>query len=65
MSRQLEHLDLSYDELTDVNAIELARRRANFPRLAQLDVTGNRLSEAGLQAIREVAPTVRSLKQEP
>jgi uncharacterized protein (TIGR02996 family) len=65
MSRQIEHLDLSYDELTDVNALELARRRANFPRLISLDVTGNRLSEAGLQSIREVAPTVRSLKQEP
>ncbi|HEY0252838.1 MAG TPA: hypothetical protein VGC41_14985 [Kofleriaceae bacterium] len=65
MSRQLEHLDLSYDELSDANAIELARRRANFPKLQTLDVTGNRLSERGLVAIREVAATVRSLKQEP
>lgn len=65
LSRQIEHLDLSYDELTDANALELARRRANFPRLVSLDVTGNRLSERGLAALREVAPTLRSLKQEP
>jgi uncharacterized protein (TIGR02996 family) len=65
LSRQIEHLDLSYDELTDPNALELARRRANFPRLVSLDVTGNRLTERGLEALRALAPTLRSLKQEP
>ena len=65
MARQFEHLDLSNDELTDANAIELARRRANFPKLQTLDVTGNRLTERGLFALRDVAPVVRSLKQEP
>ncbi|MFT3692722.1 MAG: hypothetical protein QM831_06255 [Kofleriaceae bacterium] len=65
MSRQIENLDLSYDELADANAQELHRRRANFPKLVTLDVTGNRLSERGLELLREVAPTVRSLKQEP
>ncbi len=65
LARQLEQLDLSHNQMTDANAADLARRRANFPRLVSLDVTGNRLTTAGLEALAEVAATVRSVSQEP
>ena len=65
VARQLEQLDLSHNQMTDTNAFELARRRANFPRLASLDVTGNRLTAQGLVALGELAATVRSVRQEP
>ncbi len=65
VARTLEVLDLSHNQMTDANAIDLARRRANFPKLTSLDVTGNRLSARGLEALRECATTIRSLRQEP
>lgn len=65
VARNLEVLDLSHNQMTDANATDLARRRANFPRLTILDVTGNRLSAQGLAALAEVAVTIRSLRQEP
>lgn len=65
VARNLDVLDLSHNQMTDANAADLARRRANFPVLSSLDVTGNRLSATGLAALAEVAVTIRSLHQEP
>ena len=65
IARTLDVLDLSHNQMTDANAIDLARRRANFPNLASLDVTGNRLTAKGLEALAEVAVQIRSLRQEP
>jgi uncharacterized protein (TIGR02996 family) len=65
LARQLEQLDLSHNQMTDDNAIELARRRASFPRLANLDVSGNRLTRRGLDALAEPFPALRSVRQEP
>jgi len=65
LAAQLEQIDLSHDQMTDTNALELARRRANFPRLASLDVTGNHLTPRGLDALAEAFPAVRSVRQEP
>jgi uncharacterized protein (TIGR02996 family) len=65
LAAQLEQLDLSHNQMVDANALELARRRANFPRLASLDVTGNKLTERGLIALADAFPAVRSVRQEP
>jgi Leucine-rich repeat (LRR) protein len=65
VARNLDVLDLSHNQITDPNAVDLARRRANFPKLSSLDVTGNCLTAKGLEALAEVAVTIRSLRQEP
>jgi uncharacterized protein (TIGR02996 family) len=65
LAAQLEQLDLSHNQMVDANALELARRRANFPRLASLDVTGNKLTERGLVALGDAFPALRSVRQEP
>ncbi|CAN5729149.1 hypothetical protein BH11MYX1_BH11MYX1_34550 [soil metagenome] len=65
VARNLDVLDLSHNQMTDPNAVDLARRRANFPKLSSLDVTGNRLSAKGLAALADFAVTIRSLRQEP
>jgi uncharacterized protein (TIGR02996 family) len=65
LAAQLEQLDLSFNQMTDTNALELVRWRANFPRLASLDVTGNRLTQTGLDALAALAPALRSVRQEP
>ncbi|MEO6775088.1 MAG: hypothetical protein ABI467_19135 [Kofleriaceae bacterium] len=65
LAAQLEQLDLSHNQMTDANAVELARWRASFPRLASLDVSGNRLTPRGLDVLAAAFPAVRSLRQEP
>jgi hypothetical protein len=65
LAGQLEQIDLSHNQMVDANALELARRRANFPRLTNLDVTGNKLTERGLVALVDAFPNVRSVRQEP
>jgi len=65
LAGQLEQLDLSHNQMIDANALELAKRRANFPRLANLDVTGNKLTQRGLTALGDAFPSVRSVRQEP
>jgi uncharacterized protein (TIGR02996 family) len=64
LALQLEALDLSHNQLTDVHAIELARHKDRFAKLQQLDVSGNRLSDAGLAALGTLVPKLRALRQD-
>jgi uncharacterized protein (TIGR02996 family) len=61
---QLELLDLSSNQMTDEHALELARHHARFPKLQQLDVSANRLSSAGIDALGVLAPKIRALRQD-
>jgi uncharacterized protein (TIGR02996 family) len=64
LAPQLEQLDLSFNQMTDVHAIELAKHKERFGRLQLLDVSGNRLSSVGLGALAQLAPQIRSLRQD-
>ncbi|HEX4452302.1 MAG TPA: hypothetical protein VH143_15605 [Kofleriaceae bacterium] len=61
---QLELLDLSSNQMTDEHALELARHKDKFPQLQQLDVSANRLSSAGIDALGVLAPKIRALRQD-
>ncbi len=61
---QLEALDLSSNQMTDEHALELAQHRSRFPKLQQLDVSANRLSSAGIDALGVLAPKIRALRQD-
>jgi uncharacterized protein (TIGR02996 family) len=63
LAAQLKYLDLSNNQMLDPHAVELASFAARFPQLATLDVSFNRLSPAGIEALRGVAPTVRAGNQ--
>jgi hypothetical protein len=60
---QLTRLDLSMGIMTDAGAQLFAARKAAFRHLAELDVSDNYLSEAGLAALRGVARSVVSTAQ--
>jgi uncharacterized protein (TIGR02996 family) len=60
---QLKILDLSNNQMEDAHARELAKRRAQFPQLTHLDVSFNRLTSLGLDALRDVAANVRGVNQ--
>jgi len=59
VAAQLETLELVAGNLTDAAAHELASKRASFPRLARLHVAKNRITDAGLAALRAAFPSVR------
>jgi Leucine-rich repeat (LRR) protein len=64
LAPQLELLDLSNNQMTDLHAIELAQHKDKFPKLQQLDVSANRLSSAGIDALGVLAPKIRALRQD-
>jgi uncharacterized protein (TIGR02996 family) len=64
IAAQLELLDLSNNQMTDSHAVELAQHRAKFPKLQQLDVSANRLSSAGIDALGVLAPKIRAVRQD-
>jgi uncharacterized protein (TIGR02996 family) len=64
IAQQLELLDLSSNQMTDEHALELARHSAKFGKLQQLDVSANRLSTAGIDALGVLAPKIRALRQD-
>jgi uncharacterized protein (TIGR02996 family) len=64
LAQQLELLDLSSNQMTDDHAIELAQHKSRFPKLQQLDVSANRLSSAGIDALGVLAPKIRALRQD-
>lgn len=55
LAAQLEKLDLAFNLLTDAHALELARHRDRFGRLATLDVSNNELTDKGIEALRSLA----------
>jgi uncharacterized protein (TIGR02996 family) len=64
IAAQLELLDLSSNQMADIHAIELAQHKDKFPKLQQLDVSANRLSSAGIDALGALAPKIRALRQD-
>jgi len=63
VARQLKILDLSNNQMEDAHARELAKRRAQFPQLTHLDVSFNRLTSIGLEALRPIAANLRGVSQ--
>ena len=63
LAPQLEHLDLSFNHMTDAHALELARHKDRLPKLQLLDVSSNGLSSIGIDALATLAPTIRTLHQ--
>lgn len=63
LALQLEHLDLSFNHMTDAHALDLVRHKDRFPKLQLLDVSSNGLSTIGLEALAALAPTIRTLHQ--
>ena len=64
LAPQLEQLDLSFNQMTDLHALELVRHKDRFTRLQLLDVSSNRLSSVGLATLAQLAPQIRSLRQD-
>jgi hypothetical protein len=60
VAAQLVRLELDDNAMTDAQAIELARHRERFPRLAWISATRNQLSASGAAAIRSMAKTAWS-----
>jgi len=60
---QLTRLDLSMGVMTDEGAALLAGRKDAFKHLAELDVSRNYLTKAGLAALKGIAKSVVSTKQ--
>ena len=65
VASQLEVLDLSFSHMMDNHALLLAGQRAKFPRLTHLDVSHNRLTPRGVEALQPLARTVRAVSQRP
>lgn len=63
LAARLTSLALTGLELTDEAMRALARARGRLEALAELDVSDNELSRAGLAAARELAPRVISRRQ--
>jgi uncharacterized protein (TIGR02996 family) len=57
VAARLVKLELDDNAMTDAQAIELARQRERFPRLAWISAMRNRLSASGAAAIRSMAKT--------
>jgi len=60
---QLTRLDLSMGVMTDEGAELLAARKDAFQHLAELDVSRNYLTKAGLAALKGIAKSVVSTEQ--